>query len=89
MVVFSLLGYVGQKSYNAIDAWQMEQPDTPSKPIIQRMADSKWIPLRSLSDQDYRGMLSEKLLSIEAEIALIDEKIDALEASQSGTPPTT
>lgn len=88
-MVFSLLGYIGQKSYNAIDAWQMEQPDTPSKPIIQRMADSKWIPLKSLSDQDYRGMLSEKLLSIEAEIALIDEKIEALEASQSGTTTTT
>lgn len=86
VVVFSLLGYIGQKSYNAIDAWQMEQPDTPSKPIIQRMADSKWIPLKSLSDSDYRGMLNEKILSIEAEIALVDEKIEALEASRSGTP---
>lgn len=85
VVVFSLLGYIGQKSYNAIDAWQMEQPDTPSKPIIQRMADSKWIPLKSLSDNDYRGMLNEKILSIEAEIALVDEKIEALEASRSGT----
>lgn len=88
-IVFSLLGYVGQKSYNAIDTWQMEQPDAPSKPIIQRMADSKWIPLKSLSDDDYRRILNEKMLSIEAEIALVDEKIGELEASKANGPEVT
>ena len=84
-----MLGYVGQSSYNAIDTWQMEHANNPSKPIIQRIADSKWIPLRSLSDDDYRGMLSEKLLSIEAEISLIDDKIEELEKSKadSGLAP--
>ncbi|KAE8366495.1 hypothetical protein BDV27DRAFT_125203 [Aspergillus caelatus] len=83
VVVFSLLGYLGQGSYNAIDKWQIEQANAPSKPIIQRIADSKWIPLKSLSDDDYRGLLSEKLLSIEAEMALLDEKIEELEKSKS------
>jgi hypothetical protein len=46
------------------------------------MAESKWIPLRHLSDEEYRGMLSEKLLSIEAEIALLDEKIEDLEKTR-------
>ena len=46
------------------------------------MADSKWIPLRHLSDDEYREILSEKLLSIEAEIALLDEKIEDLEKSR-------
>ncbi|KAH8429532.1 uncharacterized protein LDX57_007194 [Aspergillus melleus] len=87
--VTRLMGYVGQSSYNAIDTWQMEHANNPSKPIIQRIADSKWIPLRSLSDDDYRGMLSEKLLSIEAEISLIDDKIEELEKSKadSGLAP--
>ncbi|KAI9930404.1 hypothetical protein MW887_011158 [Aspergillus wentii] len=84
VVVFSILGYLGQSSYNAIDTWQMEHANTPTKPILQRMAESKWIPLKSLSDDDYRGMLSEKLLSIEADIAIIDEKIDLLEQQKSG-----
>lgn len=69
----------------------MEQANTPSKPIIQRIADSKWIPLKTLSDDDYRGILNEKLLSIEAEMALIDEKIEQLEKaklnSQEATTP--
>jgi hypothetical protein len=43
------------------------------------MAESKWIPLKSLSDDEYRHILSEKLLSVEAEIALIDDKIEELE----------
>ena len=47
------------------------------------MAESKWIPLRSLTDEDYRGMLREKLLGIEAEIALIDDRIQELEQSKS------
>jgi hypothetical protein len=47
------------------------------------MADSKWIPLRSLSDEDYKHVLSEKLLSIEAEIAVLDERIEALQAECS------
>lgn len=83
-VIFSLLGYLGQSSYNAIDTWQMEHANSPSKPIIQRIADSKWIPLRTLSDDDYRGMLSEKLLSIEAEMSLIDDKIADLERAKAG-----
>lgn len=49
---------------------------------MQWMADSKWIPLRTLSDQEYRGMLGEKLLSIEAEIALLDDKIEELEKTR-------
>lgn len=81
-IVFSLLGYVGQSAYNAIDSWQMEQASVPSKSFLQRLADSKWVPLRSLSDDDYRGILNEKVLSIEAEIALLDEKIQELEKAK-------
>jgi hypothetical protein len=79
LVIFSLLGYGGQSAFNYLDKWQMEKAQNPSKPLLQQMAESKWIPLRHLSDEEYRGMLSEKLLSIEAEIALLDEKIEDLE----------
>ncbi|KAJ5648159.1 hypothetical protein N7490_004531 [Penicillium lividum] len=82
LVVFSLLGYCGQSAFNRVDAWQVQRAQNPSKPFFQRMADSKWIPLRNLSDDEYRGMLSEKLLGIEAEIALLDEKIEDLEKTR-------
>ncbi|THC90031.1 hypothetical protein EYZ11_010518 [Aspergillus tanneri] len=54
---------------------------------MQRIADSKWMPLKSLSDDDYRDMLNEKLLSIEAEMAIIDEKIEELEKAKSNNDP--
>lgn len=64
----------------------MEQANVPSKPFLQRLADSKWVPLKSLSDDDYRGILNEKLLSIEAEVALLDEKIQELEKAKAVGP---
>ncbi|KAL4761019.1 uncharacterized protein BDW70DRAFT_136623 [Aspergillus foveolatus] len=82
LAVFSLFGYVGQVSYDAIDKWQLEQANTPSKPFLTRIAESKWVPLKSLTDDEYRGILSEKLLTIEAEIALIDEKIEELQKAK-------
>lgn len=89
LVIFSLLGYGGQSAFNYVDNWQMEKAQTPSKPILQRMAESKWIPFRHLSDEEYRGMLSEKLLSIEAEIALLDEKIEDLKKTRPVPMSTT
>jgi hypothetical protein len=89
VVIFSILGYCGQSAFNKVDTWQMEKAQNPGKPIFQRMAESKWIPLRHLSDEDYRGILSEKLLSIEAEIALLDEKIEELEKTRPPNTPKT
>ncbi|CAG7954750.1 unnamed protein product [Penicillium nalgiovense] len=81
-IIFSVLGYCGQRVFNRVDAWQMENAHKTSKPLMQRMAESKWVPLRTLSDQEYREMLSEKLLSIDAELALLDDKIQELEKSR-------
>lgn len=90
LVIFSILGYGGQAAFNKIDAWQMDKKaQAPTRPWAQRMADSKWIPFRNLSDDEYRGILSEKLLSIEAEIALLDEKIEALEKSRPTSNTST
>ncbi|EPS32809.1 hypothetical protein PDE_07769 [Penicillium oxalicum 114-2] len=87
LVIFSLLGYGGQTAFNYVDRWQMEKAQSPSKPFLQRVAESKWIPFRHLSDQEYREMLSEKLLSVEAEIALLDEKIEDLEKTRPNSAP--
>lgn len=45
---------------------------------MERIAESKWIPIRSLSDEQYKQMLNEKLLAVEVEIALIDDRIEEL-----------
>ena len=40
----------------------------------------KWSPLKTLSDEEYGDMLREKLLRVEAEIALVDEEVGRLRA---------
>ena len=46
--------------------------------IVSRVADGKWSPFRRLSEHDYEKLLQERLLRIDAEIALIDENIGRL-----------
>lgn len=53
------------------------------------MAASKWIPLRALSDDDFRDILKEKVLSIEVEIALLDDKIKSLEEERAASAAST
>ncbi|KAK2753172.1 hypothetical protein FQN54_007998 [Arachnomyces sp. PD_36] len=86
VVVFSILGYLGQSSYNILDEWQLERGQNgPTKPLMQRVAEHPWVPFKVLSDQQYREILDEKLLSVEAEICIVDEQLDELRKSKSSS----
>lgn len=39
---------------------------------------SKWSPLKKLTDEEYISMMDEKILRVDADIALIDDKIAQL-----------
>jgi len=53
---------------------------TNAKPgLIERMAKSRWNPMRRLTDREYEDMLKEKLIRVEAEIAIVDEEVAKLE----------
>ncbi|OAX84655.1 hypothetical protein ACJ72_00969 [Emergomyces africanus] len=78
-VIFGIVGFLGQKSYDVIDGWQLSRGQTrPQKPLVQRMLESKWMLLKPLPDEEYIGMLNEKILAVDAEIAVIDDKIAEL-----------
>lgn len=52
---------------------------------------SRWSPLKKLTDEEYTDMMSEKMLRIDADIALIDDRIaelrkQAQEEAQADTP---
>ncbi|TGJ84420.1 hypothetical protein E0Z10_g4360 [Xylaria hypoxylon] len=51
--------------------------------------DSKWSPMQPLSDQDYIDKVEEKILRLDAEIAIIDENIASLKASSQSPDPST
>lgn len=41
---------------------------------------SNWSPLRKLTDQEYIDMMEEKILRVDADIALIDDRITELKS---------
>jgi hypothetical protein len=79
MLVFGTLGagssYVSQLS-------QSSEPKARTSWL-----DSKWSPMRRLTDKDYIHLLEEKILRLDAEIAIIDESIASLKGSPQ--PPAT
>lgn len=85
--MFSIFGFAGQTAYSFLDKKNSDEieeqarlvaagQDTPKKNWVQRFAETKWSPMEVLTDERYEAMLQEKLLAFEAEIAIIDDKIE-------------
>ena len=55
------------------------QSEEPSKGILG----SKYSPLTFLSDKEYETILEEKLLRLEAEIAVVDDNIKELRDNEA------
>ncbi|KAL2145067.1 hypothetical protein VTI28DRAFT_7946 [Corynascus sepedonium] len=77
-VVFTLLGAGGQAIANWRAARVVDEAPKPDGGFW-----SRWSPIKQLSDQDYENILEEKLLRVEADIALIDDRIKELRESES------
>ncbi|CAO2655238.1 Nn.00g103020.m01.CDS01 [Neocucurbitaria sp. VM-36] len=86
-IMFSLFGWAGQHGYNYLDAknsselreqaqLQANGEDTPKATLMHKFAKSKWSPMSVLSDEEYIEIMQEKLLKVEAEIAIIDDRIE-------------
>lgn len=79
--MFTIFGFVGQALYNTYD--KTLQPVSADrgpagKNFLQRLADKKWTPFTVLTDAEYEDMLKEKLLRLEAELAVVDDRIAEL-----------
>ncbi|KAB8296129.1 hypothetical protein EYC80_008922 [Monilinia laxa] len=85
-VVFGAAGYVGQKIYDAVDERKLEEmrlEEDGKKNSEESWVDSKWVPWKKLTDDEYEGMLKERLLKVDAEIAILDENLESLKAQQN------
>jgi hypothetical protein len=80
-IMFAIFGATGQALYNVVDARKSRLVESGEKPKNSWL-DSKWSPVKVLTDTEYENMLQEKLLRVNAEIALIDENIEALRAQE-------
>jgi hypothetical protein len=79
-LVFSLLGAGGQAYLNRREA----RPPAPEKKPESSGSSwwSRWSPIKRLSDEDYAAILEERVLQLEADIALIDERIEEIRKSE-------
>jgi hypothetical protein len=88
-IMFTLFGWSGQTGYNYLDKRNSQElreqaqlkakgQDKPRETLVQKFAKSKWSPMSVLTDEQYEEMLQEKLLKVEAEIAIIDERIEGV-----------
>ncbi|KAH8599834.1 hypothetical protein B0O99DRAFT_611169 [Bisporella sp. PMI_857] len=81
-IMFALFGATGQVIYNmADDRNSVSKTALPAKE--HSWLNSRWSPMKVLTDKEYEDMLREKLLGVNAEIALLDESIDALRAQET------
>lgn len=92
-IMFTLFGSLGQTVFNVLDARHSKQvaidiqaaaegKTQARKRFWERVAEMKWSPLTVVSDEDYGNMLKEKLLRVEAEIALVDEEMERLRGEE-------
>lgn len=92
--MFSIFGYIGQRIYNNLD----DQPNSsieantasslPTQGFLASLADMKYSPVRIMPDAEYEALLRQKMLHVDAALALVEEQITAVKAmedSERGT----
>lgn len=93
--MFSLFGFAGQHIYNALDARHSSHLSRPpssapeldqvnDQPLWKRILNSKYSPMKVLSDEQYEELLKEKLVRVDAEIAVVDEQIQKVREQANG-----
>ncbi|KAK0738466.1 hypothetical protein B0T18DRAFT_422097 [Schizothecium vesticola] len=82
-IAFSCWGGVGQLVMNAFGAAAGKASENKSDEPRGGILGSKYSPLTFLSDKEYETILEEKLLRIEAEIAVVDDNIKELRDNEA------
>ena len=83
--MIGLIGCAGQSGYETFSEKKSDINSVDSRPLMERLSESKWMPLKSLSNEKYAQMLNDKLLRLEVEISMIDDKIANLQKANSST----
>jgi hypothetical protein len=80
-IMWTIFGASGQYLYNRW-ASSPRQVDTAGPNFWQRMSDKSWTPFKVLTNEEYAAMLREKMLKVEVEISILDDKMTALKEQQ-------
>jgi hypothetical protein len=82
-LMFALFGWAGQHGYDYLDGRNSAEVQerragkvVERENFMQKVAKSRWSPMSVLTDAQYEEMMRERLLKIDAEIAILDERIE-------------
>ncbi|CCU76377.1 hypothetical protein BGHDH14_bgh05099 [Blumeria hordei DH14] len=76
-VMFAIFGAVGQALTDKISNRELNSIVPDPGPKVSWL-NSRWSPVKTISNEEYKNIMSEKLLQIKAEIALVDDRIKYL-----------
>jgi hypothetical protein len=85
MLMFSLAGFAGQWAHNAFDSSRTKREDgdlQPNKSFSERMSGRGWSLMKVMSDEEYKELLKKQQMVVDAEIAVLEDKITALRRQQ-------
>lgn len=85
VIMFTIFGSAGQWMYNSF-ADSRNADAGPKTNFWERVGERKWSPMKVLSNEEYATMLKERQLKIDAEVAVIDDKITALRGQIEDEP---
>lgn len=77
--MFAIFGAAGQYVHNRYTA---PKEVKPRENFWKRMSEKSWTPFKVLTNEEYTEMLRERMLKIDVEIAVLDDKIAALKEQQ-------
>ena len=81
-LMWSVLGFAGQGAYSSFSTAPTKLQEGPKVGFWQRMAEKSWSPMTFMTNEEYAALLREKLLKVDVEIAVLDDKLDALRRLQ-------
>merc|ERR1712000_199048 len=91
-IMGSLVGLLGQKGYSIMDRKHSDSlavaavPDVEKwEPFWRKAMQSKYSPVKHLSHEEYKKVLEDKLLRVDAEIAVIDDDIAAVKREEASS----
>ena len=84
MVFLAVVGASGQGIFNMLDARHTEAQGIEGKQdggILQKVVESGWTPFKVLTDENYADMVRERILKLDAEIAVAKDEMKRIEDS--------
>jgi hypothetical protein len=81
-IMFSLAGFAGQAAFNTLSARSEITEQEPKPNFWKRMSEKSWSPVTIMSDEEYAALLREKMIKVDAELSILDDRIAALRKEQ-------